>query len=203
MTAVVHDHEQAPPVEQQLALDMVKRGVWVAPLLLVAAAVGWGWAGVASSGFALGLVFANFLLAAAMLGWAAKKSPAVLMATAFGGFALRMGLIVLAVQLVKGQGWVEVVPLGLTILVAYLGLLFWETRFVSASLAFPGLKPRPAGRTGARRSFVAGRCRAPPVPAQLPSPPSLDARPPSVVLCRRSRPRAGVARPRPSTAGTA
>jgi hypothetical protein len=64
------------------------------------------------------------------------------MAVAFGGFVLRMGLLVLAVQLVKDQAWVDAVPLGITILVAYLGLLFWETRFVSASLAFPGLKPR-------------------------------------------------------------
>jgi len=31
------------------------------------------------------------------------------------------------------------------LLVTYLGLLFWETRYVSASLAFPGLKPRTKG----------------------------------------------------------
>jgi hypothetical protein len=29
--------------------------------------------------------------------------------------------------------------------VASLGLLFWETRYVSASLAFPGLKPTSKG----------------------------------------------------------
>jgi len=132
-------------VERELAVDMVKRGVLAAPVLIVAAGLGWGVDGALSSGYGLVLIFANFLLAAAMLGWAAKKSPAVLMATAFGGFALRMGLLVLAVQLVKEQAWVEVVPLGITILVAYLGLLFWETRFVSASLAFPGLKPRSKG----------------------------------------------------------
>ena len=34
--------------------------------------------------------------------------------------------------------------LGLTIIVTHLGLLFWELRYVSASLAFPGLKPSPA-----------------------------------------------------------
>ena len=32
---------------------------------------------------------------------------------------------------------------GVTLVVAHLGLLFWETRYVSASLAFPGLKPLP------------------------------------------------------------
>ncbi len=39
------------------------------------------------------------------------------------------------------------VPLGLTIIVSHLGLLFWEMRFVSASLAFPGLKPGPHSET--------------------------------------------------------
>jgi len=34
------------------------------------------------------------------------------------------------------------VPLALTIGVTHLGLLIWETRYVSASLAYPGLKPR-------------------------------------------------------------
>lgn len=133
-------------VERDIALDMVRRGVYVAPVLLVAAGIGWGWAGVASSAYGLALVFANFLIAAGLLGWAAKKGPNVLMAVAFGGFVLRMGLLVLAVQLVKDQAWVDPLPLGITILVAYLGLLFWETRFVSASLAFPGLKPK-AGYT--------------------------------------------------------
>jgi len=35
-------------------------------------------------------------------------------------------------------------PLGLTIIFAHLGLLFWELRYVSLSLAFPGLKPKPS-----------------------------------------------------------
>ena len=36
--------------------------------------------------------------------------------------------------------------LGVTILVTQLGLLWWETRHVSLSLAYPGLKP-PQGRS--------------------------------------------------------
>jgi hypothetical protein len=68
------------------------------------------------------------------------------MATAMGGFLVRMALIVLAVQAVKGQAWVEVVPLGITIVVTHLGLLIMESRHVSASLAYPALKPP---RTGA------------------------------------------------------
>ena len=29
-------------------------------------------------------------------------------------------------------------------MITHLGLLFWETRYVSATLAYPGLKPRGA-----------------------------------------------------------
>jgi hypothetical protein len=31
----------------------------------------------------------------------------------------------------------------MTIVIAHVGLLFWELRYVSLSLAFPGLKPKP------------------------------------------------------------
>ena len=33
------------------------------------------------------------------------------------------------------------VPLAITIIVSHLGLLVWETRYVSLSLAYPGLGP--------------------------------------------------------------
>ena len=32
-----------------------------------------------------------------------------------------------------------------SIIVTHLGLLLWETKYVSASLAFPGLKPSKKG----------------------------------------------------------
>ena len=65
----------------------------------------------------------------------------LLMGVALFGFVIRLAAISAAVLLVADQSWVEPVPLGLTLVVTHLGLLLWETRFVSASLAFPGLKP--------------------------------------------------------------
>ena len=56
------------------------------------------------------------------------------------------GKVTIAVLLVKDAGWMELVPLCITIIVTHLGLLFWELRYVSASLAFPGLKPAKDGR---------------------------------------------------------
>ena len=133
--------------ERVLAVDMVRRGIPVAPLLVGLAAIGWGVDGALSAAFGVGLVLANLLLSAALLAWAARISPAAVMATALGGFLVRMTLLVLAVAAVKDQGWVEVVPLGLTVVVTHLGLLIWESRHVSATLAFPALKPPPP-RTG-------------------------------------------------------
>jgi hypothetical protein len=101
----------------------------------------WGVHGAESTAFAIALVLVNLALSAAILAWACRVSLTMIMVAALGGFLLRMGLVTLAIYLVKDQAWVELVPLGVTVLVTHLGLLFWETRYVSASLAFPALKP--------------------------------------------------------------
>lgn len=133
---------EAPPVERQLVGDMLRRGLPAVPVVVLLAAVVWGRDGALSAAYGLAVVALNLLASAAMLGWAARVSPAAVMMTALGGFLLRMGLVLLALFAVRDQPWVAFVPLGITVLVSHLGLLFWETRYVSASLAFPGLKPR-------------------------------------------------------------
>jgi hypothetical protein len=65
----------------------------------------------------------------------------MLMAVALGGFVVRMAVIAVLIVLIKDQPWVNLTALAVSILVTQLGLLFWELRHVSASLAFPGLKP--------------------------------------------------------------
>ncbi|MEZ5203702.1 MAG: ATP synthase subunit I [Acidimicrobiales bacterium] len=130
-----------PAPERQVARDLVRRGLIALPVALIVGFLAWGGAGAASVAFSAGLVLANFLLAAALLSWAARISLGLLMGVSLFGFVVRLALIAGAVLLVKDQAWVEPVPLGVTLVVAHLGLLFWETKFVSASLAFPGLKP--------------------------------------------------------------
>ena len=130
-----------PDVERQLATDMVRRGLPAVPVVLLVAGLVAGWAGVASSAYGMAIVAVNLLLSAVALAWAARTSPTALMAMALGGFLFRMGLVTVAILVVKDFGWVDLPVLGITVLVCQLGLLFWETRYVSASLAFPGLKP--------------------------------------------------------------
>jgi hypothetical protein len=84
----------------------------------------------------------NFVLSAALLSWSARISLSLLMVVALTGFVARLALLTVIVLLVKDQAWVELVPLALTLGVTHLGLLIWESRHVSGSLAFPGVKPR-------------------------------------------------------------
>ena len=138
MSAPVVD---GPAPEQVIARDIVKRAAIVAPIFLIVSGLIWGVHGALSTAYALAIVVANFVLAAALLAMAARISSGFLMATALFGYLIRLGLIFLAIFLVRNAAWVELVPLGLTIIIAHLGLLFWEMRYVSASLAFPALKP--------------------------------------------------------------
>jgi hypothetical protein len=131
----------APPVERAIAFDMVRRGILVAPVLVLLAAVIWGGDGAWSALVAVALVLVNLALSAVALSWAAKVSLAAIMAVALGGFAVRMGLVVLVVALVRHEPWIDLTALAVGVLVTHLGLLFWELRYVSASLAYPGLKP--------------------------------------------------------------
>jgi hypothetical protein len=131
----------APEVEREIAFDMLKRGVWLAPVVVIVSAMIWGVEGAASATLAIAVVAVNLVIAALALSWAAKISLTAIMAVALGGFALRMGLVVAVLFGVRDADWLNMTALAILILVTHLGLLFWELRYVSASLAFPGLKP--------------------------------------------------------------
>ena len=89
----------------------------------------------------MAVVLLNLGLSGAALSWAARTSLNLLMVVALGGFLLRMGVLVGVIALVRHQSWVDLPTLAFTLLLTQLGLLFWETRYVSATLAYPGLKP--------------------------------------------------------------
>jgi hypothetical protein len=130
--------------ELEIARDLARRAVWALPAVVVVSALIWQVRGVASSLFAVALVVGNFLLAATMNSRAARISVAVLGGVAMFGFLVRLGVIFIAFWLTRDAAWMNVVAFGLTVVVTHLGLLFWEMKYVSASLAFPGLKPAPA-----------------------------------------------------------
>jgi hypothetical protein len=128
--------------QREIVLDMARRGLLVSPVLVAIGAIGWGANGAASVLFALGLVLINFAASAAVVRKSGELPQSFIMMFVLGGFAVRM-LFVLGAMTVAGHfSWVSKVPLGLTIVVTHLGLLAWETRHISASLAYPGLKPK-------------------------------------------------------------
>ena len=139
--AIAVDPPATVAPEAEVARDLVRRMLWVSPLFVLGGFLGWGADGAFSALFALGLVGANFLASAALMGAGARISPGALMAAVLGGYVLRMGAVVAAILLVRDAAWVEMAPLAATLLITHVGLLVWETRYISLSLAFPGLKP--------------------------------------------------------------
>ena len=137
-----------PEVERDIALDIVKRGLIVAPILVLVAGLVSGWDGTASAAIALGIVFVNFLVAALSVGWAAKISTTMIGGVALGGYVVRLGLILVALVLLRHVSWIVLPWLGFTLVGAHLGLLFWETRYIGLQLAAPGLRPRGLVPTG-------------------------------------------------------
>lgn len=130
-----------PAPEVDVTKDISRRGLMVAPVIIAVCAVIWGGNGAWSAAYAVGLVLLNFLLAGAIITVTARISFGLMMGGIMFGYLLRLGLIVGAVWIVKDAGWISLPALGATIIVTHLGLLAWELKYVSMSLAFPGLKP--------------------------------------------------------------
>ena len=135
--------DTGPAPEPEIIRDLVRHGLMATPVVLAVGAIGWGWAGVASTALAIAIVLVNFSAAAALQAWAARISYGLVAGVALFGFLIRLAVITAVVLSVRDQPWVAPVPLGVTLVIGHLGLLMWESRFVSASLAFPGLKPAP------------------------------------------------------------
>ena len=132
-------HNDEP--EKGIVVDMLRRGIKIVPAWLLISLLVWGVDGALSAAYGVALIFANFLTASLFLTWAARISPAALMFAALFGFIFRLGALTVAVIAVSKISFFAPVPLGITIIVSHLGLLVWEPRYVSLSLANPGLGP--------------------------------------------------------------
>jgi hypothetical protein len=132
---------EGPAPEVSVSRDIVRRGIIAAPVLVALCGVIWGVDGAWSSAYAIALVLLNFGLAAALIAVTARISLTLMMAAILFGYLIRLGLIFLAVFLVRDTGWISLPALGTSIIVTHLGLLIWEMKYVAISLAHPGLKP--------------------------------------------------------------
>ncbi len=139
-------------IESKIALDMVRRSVPFIPFMLLISGLIWGRNGAISAGVAIAIVLANFLLAAAMLGWAARISVTAVMGAALFGYILRLVVIAAVVLPLRSASWFRVWPLGITLVITHLGLLLWELRHISISFSQPGVKPSQRSNRRSRKT---------------------------------------------------
>ncbi|CAI8310448.1 MAG: Uncharacterised protein [Acidimicrobiaceae bacterium] len=127
--------------EKRIANHLALRALLVSPLFLVLSAIGWGLGGTISALIALALVSFNFLAGAAIITRTVKISLNMLYGSVLGGYVVRLAILTGVVMSVRSFDWFKTVPFAMTLLVTHLGLLATETRYISASLAYPDLKP--------------------------------------------------------------
>jgi hypothetical protein len=129
-------------IESRIARDIARHALWVAPVAILALGVLFGVGGALGVALAFVVVLANFLITGALLGWAARISPGAIMGVALGGFLVWLMVIFGMGLLVEQIDAVNLDVFVVSVLVLHLGLLVWEMRSISFSLASPGLKPR-------------------------------------------------------------
>lgn len=120
-------------VERNLAEQMARRGLMIAPIVVAAGWLAGGGPGAGAASLGLALVVGNFLLAGAMLSVAARISLAFYQGAALFGFLLRLGLITLAFLAVTRLVEIDRLVFGLSLVVSYLTLLTWQTVTVAHS----------------------------------------------------------------------
>jgi hypothetical protein len=138
----------APPpsiekIERDIAVDLAKKAAIVTPIIVIGLGVWRGPDAALGAFLALALIVGNFFASAAILGWTAKHAPHALAGVAMLSFLGRLLVITIIGAGIKQLDIVDFPVFGITLVVSYLALLFWEMRSISLSLAYPGLKPKP------------------------------------------------------------
>jgi hypothetical protein len=110
-------------IERVLAGHIVKRAIYVAPLMVALFWITRGTTGAWSAALGIVIVVANFWLAGAMLSISARISLSAYHAAALLGFFLRLGLLTLTMLVIASLVPVDRLAFGITAVVAYLVLI--------------------------------------------------------------------------------
>jgi hypothetical protein len=73
-TSVLSMHDTGPAPEAAIGRDIIKRGMYVAPVIIGASAIFWGANGAWSGAYGLAIVLGNFAVAAWMISYTDRKS---------------------------------------------------------------------------------------------------------------------------------
>ena len=96
--------------------------------------------------------------------WATARGPGAIYGAIFGGFLGRLAVLTIVVLALEPVSFIDIPVLVLTIAVTHIALLFWETRYVSLTLAAPGPQAR-CRRAHPGRGVARQRVRSLRVPA--------------------------------------
>ena len=114
-------------VEKVIAGHTARRAVVVGPILVAVFAATRGLDGAVAAAIGVAIVVGNFLLAGMILSVTARISLALYHAAALFGFIIRLGLIAVTMLVVAALIDADRLAMGITVVVASLALLTWET----------------------------------------------------------------------------
>jgi hypothetical protein len=140
-THAVNSADPSVSYEGQIAGDLVRRVLIISPAVLLVAGIVSGVDGLVSAAIGLVLVSLNFLASAWLITYTARRSPGAVMGVVLGGYIVRLGILFGIAFALDTISWIDIGVLLLTVAVVHLALLTWESRHVSLSLTYPGLKP--------------------------------------------------------------
>ena len=113
-------------IELQMVKRMIVRGLYLAPILVLALWL-WGGSDYALSGaIGLGLTLLNLFIAAQLIGYVAENSPRLLLPAAMVAFTLGLGVITGISFVLKTTGVIYFPVTGFTLIGTHLLLVIWE-----------------------------------------------------------------------------
>jgi hypothetical protein len=119
------------PIEAIISRNMVKRAIWVAPILILVFGITGGVDSAIAAAIGVAIVVANFLIGGWLMSTAAGVSLTLYHAAALFGFFIRLGLITLSMLLIAGVTDIDRTAMGVSAVVSYLVLLSLEAVAVS------------------------------------------------------------------------
>ena len=161
MTAAPSPVTAGDPVELRLARSAALFLVALSIPVLGVAALVKGSAGLASAAIGAAVVIGMFLMAGAMMSWAAKIGPAALMGAVLGGYLVRLMIYAALIMLLSPIEWLHGPTLAIATAVLLVAALAFEVRHVSRTPSLfwvnaPAASTTPAGVVETRNSLGAG-----------------------------------------------
>ena len=129
----------------EVANDLVRRGLMAMPVAVMTSFFIGGPTAAAAVAIGMTIILGNFWLSAKILAWASTISHGMVASTSISGYFIRSFIIAGLVWLLKDVSSVNLLWLVFSLVIAHLGLLLWELRYVSTTIAHPGLKPSALG----------------------------------------------------------